>query len=47
MGFCNGSCAGFAIPVAQAFGAKDYAKMRAYVSNSIRTKTSPVKSNTA
>ena len=23
MGFCNGSCAGFAIPVAQAFGAKD------------------------
>lgn len=34
MGFCNGSCAGFAIPVAQAFGAKDYAKMRAYVSNS-------------
>ena len=36
MGFCNGSCAGFAIPVAQAFGAKDYAKMRAYVSNSIR-----------
>ncbi len=36
MGFCNGSCAGFAIPVAQAFGAKDYAKMRAYVANSIR-----------
>ena len=36
MGFCNGSCAGFAIPIAQAFGAKDYAKMRAYVSNSIR-----------
>ena len=36
MGFCNGSCAGFAIPVAQAFGAKDYAKMRTYVSNSIR-----------
>lgn len=36
MGFCNGSCAGFAIPVAQAFGAKDYPKMRTYVSNSIR-----------
>lgn len=36
MGFCNGSCAGFAIPVAQAFGAKDYPKMRAYVANSIR-----------
>lgn len=36
MGFCNGSCAGFAIPVAQAFGAKDFPKMRVYVSNSIR-----------
>ena len=30
MGFCNGSCAGFAIPVAQAFGAKDYTTMRRY-----------------
>ena len=36
MGFCNGSCAGFAIPIAQAFGAGDYHKMRCYVSNSIR-----------
>ena len=36
MGFCNGSCAGFAIPVAQAFGAKDFAKMRSYVSNAVR-----------
>lgn len=36
LGFCNGSCAGFAIPVAQAFGAKDFGKMRAYVSNAIR-----------
>lgn len=36
MGFCNGSCAGFAIPVAQEFGAKDYAKMRAYVANALR-----------
>ena len=36
MGFCNGSCAGFAIPVAQAFGAKDYVKMRTYVSNAVR-----------
>ncbi len=36
MGFCNGSCAGFAIPVAQAFGAKDFSKMRTYVSNGIR-----------
>ena len=36
MGFCNGSCAGFAIPVAQAFGAKDFRKMQTYVSNSYR-----------
>lgn len=36
MGFCNGSCAGFAIPVAQEFGAKDYSKMRAYAANAIR-----------
>ena len=36
MGFCNGSCAGFAIPVAQAFGAKDYRKMRSYVANALR-----------
>ena len=36
MGFCNGSCAGFAIPVAQTFGAKDFRKMRTYVSNSYR-----------
>ena len=35
MGFCNGSCAGFAIPVAQAFGAGDYRKMRCYVSNAM------------
>lgn len=36
MGFCNGSCAGFAIPVSQAFGAKDYKKMRSYVANALR-----------
>ena len=36
MGFCNGSCAGFAIPVAQAFGAKDAGKMRSYVANAVR-----------
>src|SRR5574344_826662 len=36
MGFCNGACAGFAIPVAQAFGGKDYVKMRSYVSNAAR-----------
>ena len=36
MGFCNGACVGFAIPVAQAFGAKDFSKMRSYVSNAVR-----------
>ena len=36
MGFCNGACAGFAIPVAQAFGAKDFTKMRTYVANAVR-----------
>lgn len=36
MGFCNGACAGFAIPIAQAFGAGDHHKMRCYVSNAIR-----------
>lgn len=36
MGFCNGACAGFAIPVAQAFGAKDYTVMREYVANALR-----------
>lgn len=36
MGFCNGACAGFAIPVSQTFGAKEYGKMRAYVANTLR-----------
>ena len=36
MGFCNGACAGFAIPVAQAFGAKDSATLRQYVAQSVR-----------
>ena len=36
IGFCNGTCAGFAIPVAQTFGAKDYSKMRLYVANATR-----------
>lgn len=31
LGFCMGCCAGFAIPVAQRFGAKDYCKMRSYI----------------
>ena len=39
MGFCNGSCAGFSIPIAQSFGAKDYSKMRAYVANALRVAT--------
>ena len=33
-GFCTGICNGFAIPVAQQFGAKDYRMMRKYVINS-------------
>lgn len=36
MGFCNGACAGFAIPVAQSFGAKDFGEMRRYVANALR-----------
>lgn len=36
MGFCNGACAGFAIPVATAFGARDEALMRAYVAHALR-----------
>lgn len=35
MGFCNGVCAGFAIPVAQSFGAKDYVRMRSFVANAM------------
>jgi putative MATE family efflux protein len=34
LGFCIGSCTGFAIPVAQCFGAKDYVKMRRYLYHS-------------
>jgi putative MATE family efflux protein len=34
IGFCSGVCSGFAIPVAQKFGAKDYSAMRAFVANS-------------
>ena len=33
IGFVMGVCSGFAIPVAQRFGAKDYSKMRQYVAN--------------
>ena len=33
IGFCLGVCSGFAIPVAQKMGAKDYPQMRRYVAN--------------
>ncbi len=35
IGFVCGLCGGFAIPIAQRFGAKDYGKMRCYVANTI------------
>ena len=34
VGFCLGVCSGFALPVAQRFGAKDYDGLRKYVGNS-------------
>lgn len=36
LGFCNGCCAGFGIPVAQKFGARDYVAMRRYVAVALR-----------
>ena len=33
IGFANGLCAGFAIPVAQRFGANDYPRMRVFIAN--------------
>lgn len=36
LGFCNGCCGGFAIPVAQKFGARDYRSMRLLVNASLR-----------
>ena len=35
IGFSLGICSGFAIPVAQRFGAQDYEDMRKYLGNSI------------
>lgn len=35
LGFCIGLCAGFAIPVAQQFGSKDFEAMRKYIGNII------------
>ena len=37
MGFCNGICNGFAIPVAQKFGEGDYAGLRRFVVNALMT----------
>lgn len=34
LGFCIGTCCGFCVPVAQKFGARDYAAMRRYIYNS-------------
>lgn len=35
LGFCNGCCGGFGIPVAQKFGARDYSLMRRYIHSSV------------
>lgn len=35
LGFCMGCCAGFAIPVAQQFGAREYSRMRSYIFHAI------------
>ncbi len=35
LGFCNGLCAGFAIPIAQSFGAHEESEMRCYLANAI------------
>lgn len=35
IGFCLGVCSGFAIPVAQKFGAEDYVGLRKYVANGV------------
>ena len=36
LGFCNGCCGCFGIPVAQKFGARDYQTMRGYVAVSLK-----------
>ena len=33
LGFCNGTCAGFAIPVAQRFGQQDFKALRRVLGN--------------
>ncbi len=34
LGFCNGVCSGFALPIAQRFGAQDYVSLKKYTGNS-------------
>lgn len=36
LGFCNGCCGGFGIPIAQKFGAQDYTTMRRFVAVSLK-----------
>lgn len=36
LGFCNGCCGGFGIPIAQKFGARDYSTMRRFVAVSLQ-----------
>lgn len=37
LGFCIGVCNGFAIPVAQTFGAKDFSNLKKYITNGAMT----------
>ena len=37
IGLCLGICAGFGIPIAQRFGAKDYPEMRRFIVNAVWT----------
>lgn len=37
LGFCIGMCNGFAIPVAQAFGAKDFKSLKKYITSCVWT----------
>ena len=35
IGFCLGTCAGFGVPIAQQFGAKNYREMRSFIYQSV------------
>ncbi|MDD7646146.1 MAG: MATE family efflux transporter, partial [Ruminococcus bromii] len=35
IGFCLGLCSGFAIPVAQRFGSRDYDELRRFIGNAV------------